>query len=232
MTFIIVAIVAIAVFFLVFNMFFKKGVINKHQGAYAEAEALYKGNEEKYKEEYLSDPKKFKLINDVIPSDEVISGFSNCSEYKTAGEEIKRQVIKAAANVEIYNANIPFLVATDKNLHYIEFNGEKSVDHMIFDYSEMKFLKVEEGKITDQLTGGGSKKLKLTFDYKDGKKYAFHGAQGLAVYPTKKNIYDMSAMKASAENQMRYMIIQNFFDGFEAEIAKHGEVEMTQTDLL
>lgn len=164
MTTLILAIIIITGVFGYLFYLKKSGKLAILQKNYIEAEADVNENFNKYFEETKSDPETFKPIVEIIGSDFI--AITNCKQPKNILGSITDTAKTMATVVVSENINEHSLVLTSNQLHYIEYNtsSKNSVQHWVFDKSEMLNLELKKGKLTDNL------KQSMSFELRDGGK--------------------------------------------------------------
>lgn len=233
----LVVLVIIGLF--VYLKFIQPMLSGKVGAAYAEADTEYRTNKEQILQEYYADPNRFALFKEVIPEED-IKGIASFAEPKKMSKAITEGIKTSITRVKKVNVDHFYMVITDKSLHAIEFNGENSVDHNVFDLGEIQEMNVGRVSMKDQMTGAADGNLvRLQFKYKD-KDYSYNLYKTMFGYPRFKPVKDVisgtwgvnyfhdagnsdSKTMMSKEGTIDSLVKHGLYEGFSKEIKeKYG----------
>ncbi len=147
--------------------------------------------------EYFTNPNKFGLISDVTENETIIGMMSG-----HLPEDFKSKLLTglkdAAALTRSVDMSHYYLVATDKGLHYVGFDGEKCFLNEVFDYN-----KIFQAQTT---------KDSLTFEYKEEKlKFSIDNESPIAIngYP-RFDVHERSKAATSNDRSLNYFVREYF----------------------
>lgn len=162
-----------------------------------QAKEEWEQNQEKIINEYLTNPNKFGLISDVTEGETIIGMMSG-----SLPEGFKSTVMKSLKDTITFTKSVDmshyYLVATDKGMHYLGFDGEKCFINEVFDYNLIQL--VETTKKT------------LSFDYKNEKiKFNVDNESPIALsgYP-RFEVHERSKAATSNDRTLNYFVREYF----------------------
>jgi len=158
------------------------------QGA-TEAYAEFNESRDRLLDEYYADRNRFGLFKQVIP-DEQIVGIVNYAEPKKVGKSVAEGLKTSITGMKKVNVDMFYVILTDKNLHFIEFNGENSVDHTTFDLNEISDLTAGRVSAKDQMMGVDGSLVRLKFNYKENE-YSYNAYKTMFGYPRFEPVKDV-----------------------------------------
>jgi hypothetical protein len=134
--------------FVYMKFFAGKAVANAH-AAYNLALQTFEADEASFLNRYWNDENCFKLFKTVV-ADEAIVGIMSCDVHTKTLHRIGESIKSAITNTNTFDMNLYYLVATEKHLHFVGFDGKNSIVHDVFSIADIKSptLKVETQKLT------------------------------------------------------------------------------------
>ncbi|MCD8186274.1 MAG: hypothetical protein LUD68_07430 [Rikenellaceae bacterium] len=149
----------------------------------AEQEYAIKGEE--MKREAFENPEKFGIFSRMIPAQEKIVAIASLAEWKGLGKIFPEEARTSSSPLR--NLHHHYLILTDKSLHSVGFDGERSVWHEVFDQQQIQHLTTGKtggigSMFEDALPGMEGDFDRLCFTYHD-KKYEFNLDKFVSGYP-------------------------------------------------
>ena len=223
----------------VYPKFIKPMMSGKVGEAYTEALNDFNANKETIMGEYFADKDRFALFRQVIP-DEQIVGIASFTEPKKVGKSITEGLKTSVTGVKKVNVDMFYMVVADKHLHAIEFDGENSIDHTVFDLAEVRDVEVGRVSAKDQMMGVDGGLVRFKFKYKDNDysynlyktmfgfprfepvKDVISGSWGVKYFYELGNVTSKNMMEKAT--QIDQMVHHNLYEGFTGEINKKFKV--------
>lgn len=194
MAFVIISIVVMLIaFYLVYTLYFKKKYNPEHQakvsGQYAEIDQEIQSGKENIIQQFLSDKTKLQPLKEAVKNDKIL-GITSCIEMQSTADKL-RGFISPVKRVIVDNF---YLIATENELHYIDFNGVQVVDHLVFNYSNLSNVQLGQMSALEKTKfdalnqnvaanmAGNSKVWKLSFTSQE-KNYSIYLYDTIIGYP-------------------------------------------------
>lgn len=145
----------------------------QYQAANAEFEKTWPAKAEAAIAESISNPNKYGLIQTALGEEKVL-GFISAKRKEGLGKKALGELKDTITFSKTVDLGAYYLVAGDKDLHYMCFDGEKCVSHDIFEYSSIqsKELKLTQARNNDS--------FKMVYK---GEDWAFDSHGTVDTYP-------------------------------------------------
>ncbi|MBS9766818.1 MAG: hypothetical protein KGV44_04685 [Flavobacteriaceae bacterium] len=176
-----------------FMKFYYPKMKAKYETSQKEFDEEWGNNKDQIMKDYLTDMNRFGLISQATQDEEIIGicsaslGKSMLKSLTSSAVEGLKSAITLTSKVDMSKS---YLVATDKGLHYMSFDGEKCIVNEVFQYRE--------------IIGKEFSKEKFNFIYKNDK-IQFNVSEMISGYP-RFNIHERFREPTKQDRSLNYFV--------------------------